>query len=63
MSTSSTHVFAQAEQEVYHACLEWPLWLALRMRQLERNLQLANAIDPTLTDQEEYTHVNQTDDR
>ena len=34
---TSTDVFAQAEQEVYHAVTEWPLWLVLRQRRLEAN--------------------------
>jgi hypothetical protein len=36
MSPSATSIFAQAEQEVYQACLEWPLWLVLRWHQLAR---------------------------
>ena len=39
---TSTDVFAQAEQEVYHAVSEWPLWLVLRLRRLEHTIENSN---------------------
>jgi hypothetical protein len=32
--TNSTSPFEAMEQEAYHAFLEWPVWLALREKEL-----------------------------
>lgn len=44
---TSTDVFAQAEQEVYHAVTEWPLWLVLRLRRLEQTMNDSNPKEET----------------
>ena len=48
---ASTQIFAQYEQEAYWACLEWPLYLMLRQRQLEVTLQhtVSALASPTLS--------------
>ncbi len=33
---SSTSPFKIMEEEAYHACLEWPVWLVLREKELAR---------------------------
>lgn len=50
---TSTDVFAQAEQEVYHAVIEWPLWLVLRQRRLEQTIRAATAAQPKETNDDE----------
>jgi len=34
----STHPFKLMEEEAYHAFLEWPVWLALREKELAAHL-------------------------
>jgi hypothetical protein len=42
MKTISTNVFKEAEQQAYHAFLEWPLWLVLRDKELTAAIQAAS---------------------
>lgn len=50
----STHPFKLMEEEAYHAFLEWPVWLALREKELAAHLAAPRA--PAEPRAEQSTH-------
>jgi hypothetical protein len=41
--TQAAHPFQALEEQAYHAFREWPIWLALRERELSEHLQADRA--------------------
>ena len=59
--------FQALEEEAYHAFREWPIWLALRARELDAHLTAkrpaeAQASRPTLEEQNRHSTLDERGD-